>query len=436
MVNDGGLLIARGLVHKNEQYKLNLEGPGINNAHLIVVGESGSGKTTLLVKIINEMFYQGKTVFLIDFHGDMGISGENYIKYTPRNSPYGVNPFELEINAETGGVKIQSEIITSMLNQYFMDNGLGKKQRNILRELIVDTYKSKGIYEDDMNTWTKEVPIMEDLGKLADYIRKVLNAEVNTNVGILKESIKNIKSYMPKESFEKTKESIEKIEEVVNDINIENEKQLYGNINLGYYLHSSVKRVFEGLYVYLEDIVKMTIFNSEKPRITKGVNRLDFSAFTQVNKPLIAKFLAEFTAQKLFRASMIRGQYSELEGVTDGSKFDRILVFDESKLALPNGAEKNNSYNIFNRICLESRKYGLALFLASQRVEHYSEEILSNVFTKIILKVKANDYKSVARALGLKEDFVADTFSITKERPAIIDTNGSKHSYIIERFKD
>jgi DNA helicase HerA-like ATPase len=303
-----------------------------------------------------------------------------------------------------------------------------------LRELIVDTYKSKGIYEDDMNTWDKEVPIMEDLGKLVDYIRKVLNAEVHSYAGVLQESIKNIKNYMPKESFEKTKESIEKIEEVVNDINIENEKQLYGNINLGYYLHPSVKRVFEGLYVYLEDIVKMTIFNGEKPKITKGVNRLDFSAFTQVNKPLIAKFLAEFTAQKLFRASMIRGQYSELSGVLEGTKFDRVLVFDESKLALPNGAEKNNSFNIFNRLCSESRKYGLALFLASQRVEHYSEEILSNIFTKIILKVKANDYKSVARALGLKEDFVADTFSITKERPAIIDTNGSKHSYIIEKL--
>ena len=382
------------------------------------------------------MYYQSKTVFLIDFHGDMGISGENYIKYTPRNSPYGVNPFELEINAETGGVKIQSEIITSMLNQYFMDNGLGKKQRNILRELIVDTYKTKGIHEEDMNTWDKEVPIMEDLGKLVNYIRKVINAEVHSNFGVLQESIKNIKNYMPKDSFEKSKESIEKIEEVINDINMENEKQIYGNINLGYYLHPSVKRVFEGLYVYLEDIVKMTIFNGEKPKITKGVNRLDFSAFTQVNKPLIAKFLAEFTAQKLFRASMIRGQYSELSGVPEGSKFDRVLVFDESKLALPNGAEKNNSYNIFNRLVSESRKYGLALFLASQRVEHYSEEILSNIFTKIILKVKANDYKSVARALGLKEDFVADTFSITKERPAIIDTNGSKHSYIIERFKD
>ena len=55
MVTDGGLLIARGLVHKNEQYKLNLEGPGINNGHLLLVGESGSGKTTLLVRVIKEV---------------------------------------------------------------------------------------------------------------------------------------------------------------------------------------------------------------------------------------------------------------------------------------------------------------------------------------------------------------------------------------------
>lgn len=434
MVDDIGLLIARGLVHKNEQYKLNLEGPGINNAHLLLVGESGSGKTTLLVRIIQEMYYQSKTVFLIDFHGDMGIDGENHIKYTPRNSPYGVNPYELEMNAESGGVIIQAEVITVMLNQYFMENKLGKKQINILKQLIIDTYKTKGIIDENIETWSKEVPIMEDLGNLVNYIKKIINSLSHSNTGVLEESIKNIRNYMPKELIDSSKESIEKLEEIINNIDSENEKGLYGNIDLSYYLHPSVKRVFEGLYVYLEDIVKMTIFNGEKPRITKGVNRLDFSAFTQVNKPLIAKFLAEFTAQKLFRSSMLRGQYSELVGVPEGSKFDRVLIFDESKLALPHGAEKNNPYNIFSRLVGESRKYGLALFLASQRVEHYSEEILSNIFTKIILKVKANDYKSVAKALGVKEDFVADTFSTTKGRPAIIDTNGSKHSYIIEKL--
>ena len=50
-----GLLLASGLVHKQEQYRLNLEGKGISNAHLLIAGGSGSGKTTLMVKIIKEV---------------------------------------------------------------------------------------------------------------------------------------------------------------------------------------------------------------------------------------------------------------------------------------------------------------------------------------------------------------------------------------------
>ncbi len=429
-----GLLLASGLVHKQEQYRLNLEGKGISNAHLLIAGGSGSGKTTLLQKIIKELYYQGKTVFLIDFHGDLKIEGENHIKYTPRNSPYCVNPFEIELNPESGGVIIQAEVITVMLNQYFMDNKLGRKQINILKQAVIDTYKMKGINDKDTNTWLNDAPVMADLGHLVAYVKKMMNSTSHTNKAILEDSIENIRTYLPKDKLDEVKEEIEKIEKRINSIQEEEEKELFENIDLSYYLHPSVKRVFEGLYVYLEDIVKMTIFNGAKPRITKGINRLDFSAFTQVNKPLIAKFLAEFTAQKLFRASMQRGQYSELNDTPMGSKFDRILIFDESKLALPHGAEKNNPFNIFSRIVAESRKYGLAVCLASQRVEHYSEEILSNIFTKIILRVKANDYKSVAKALGLKEDFVAGTFNITKGRPAIIETNGSKLSYIIEEF--
>ena len=431
MVEDG-LLLARGLVYKQEKFFLNLDAKQVNNPHLLMVGESGSGKTTLMLKAIMEMYLKGKTIFLIDFHGDMRIDGENYIKYTPRNSPFGVNPFELEIDEDCGGVDIQAEVITVMLNQYFMDNKLGKKQINILKQLIIDTYKINGIVDENISTWSNEIPRMEDLGNLVKYIKKILSTGIPCNKRLLEESIENIKKYLPKELAKEAKESIEKIEKTIDDIEIDENKNKFEEIDINYYLSSSVKRVFEGLYVYLEDIVKMTIFNGEKPKIIKGINRLDFSAFTQVNKPLIAKFLAEFTAQKLFRASMLRGQYSKL-GKED-SKFDRVLVFDESKLALPHGAEKSNPYNIMNRLCTESRKYGLALFLASQRIEHYSDEILSNIFTKIILKVKANNYKSIAKVLGVKEDFVSDTFNRTDGRPAIIETNGNKHSYLIENF--
>ena len=433
MVNDG-LLLATGLVYKQEKFTLNLDAKEVNNPHLILIGESGSGKTTLMLKLIMEMYLKGKTIFLIDFHGDMKINGENYIKYTPRNSPYGVNPFELEIDEDCGGVNIQAEVMTVMLNQYFMDNKLGKKQINILKQLIIDTYKINGIVDKDINTWSNKVPRMDDLGNLVNYIKKIINTGIPCNKKLLEESIENIKRYLPKELAKDAKESIEKIEETIDGIETNENKNKFEAIDINFYLSSSVKRVFEGLYVYLEEITKMTIFNGEKPKIIKGINRLDFSAFTQVNKPLIAKFLAEFTAQKLFRASMLRGHYSDLSNVPEGSKFDRVLVFDESKLALPHGTEKSNSFNIFNRLITESRKFGLALFLASQRVEHYSDEILSNVFTKIILKVKANNYKSIAKVLGVKEDFIADTFNRTNGRPAIIETNGNKHSYLIENF--
>lgn len=431
---DNGILLATGLIYKNEKFFLNLDAKQVNNPHLLFIGESGSGKTTLMLKAIMEMYLKGKTIFLIDFHGDMRIDGENYIKYTPRNSPFGVNPFEIEKDEDCGGVNIQAEVITVMLNQYFMDNKLGKKQINILKQLIIDTYKINGIVDENISTWSNEIPRMEDLGNLVKYIKKILSTGIPCNKRLLEESIENIKKYLPKELAKEAKESIQKIEKTIDDIEIDENKNKFEEIDINYYLSSSVKRVFEGLYVYLEDIVKMTIFNGEKPKIIKGINRLDFSAFTQVNKPLIAKFLAEFTAQKLFRASMLRGQYSELTNVPEGSKFDRVLVFDESKLALPHGIEKSNPYNIMNRFVTESRKYGIALFLASQRVEHYSDEILSNIFTKIILKVKANNYKSIAKLLGVKEDFIADTFNRADGRPAIIETNGNKHSYLIENF--
>ncbi len=432
---DSGLLLAKGLIYKNEQFRLNLDSMEVNNPHLLVIGESGSGKTTLMKKIIEDMYLKGKTIFLIDFHGDMEMPDENYIKYTPRQSPNGVNPFELELDEQSGGVIIQAEIISMMLNQYFMDNKLGKKQLNLLKQLIIDTYKLKKIYDSDSNTWTKEVPKMKDLGILIKYIKQVIEKGSFNRNRILNESFDRLNEFLPDDLKETLKDSLKNIEDELKNIeDSEDENDMFADINIEYYTQSSSKRTFDGLFVYLEEIVKMTIFNGEKARIIKGINRLDFSSFTQVNKPLIAKFLAEFTAQKLFRATMLRGNYEDLDYVMDNTRFDRVLIFDESKLALPHGMEKNNPYNIMNRITTEARKFGISLVLASQSLEHYSQEMLSNIFTKIILRVKSNNYKSVAKTLGLKEDFISSTFDNNKGRPAIIETKGTKYSYLIENF--
>lgn len=76
---------------------------------------------------------------------------------------------------------------------------------------------------------------------------------------------------------------------------------------------------------------------------------------------------------------------------------------DESKLVLPQGKEKENPYQSFNRIASESRKYGLGLVLASQKPTHYPQELLTNIDLKVVLTTAGLDKKPAMRLLGIKD---------------------------------
>jgi DNA helicase HerA-like ATPase len=111
-------------------------------------------------------------------------------------------------------------------------------------------------------------------------------------------------------------------------------------------------------------------------------------------------FFADTVIQKIFRAVKMRGEYRKLGR---GNKVDTIIVIDESKLILPTGKDKENPYNILNRIVTESRKYGLALIIVSQRPDHFPEEMLSSIYTKIVLRINENDVKGATKSLGVKD---------------------------------
>lgn len=448
-----GLKVATGLIHKTKTFYLDPDNPKNDNSHLLIVGGSGSGKTTLLKEVIKYLYEEDKTIFIIDYHGDLKTDNENLLEFTPRNSPYGINPFEIELDEKSGGVDIQAELIAIMMDTYFIDN-MGKKQENILKRLVLDTYAIKGIFDNDPSTWTKELPTMKDLHDVCKYIISCLenpenNEYITENINkkfdqiISSLSSKKIKEKSDEESIEtlinsinNNKKEYEKIIENVPEFNIEEEIIKFSVIELEYYQKPSIKRSFESLFSYIEEVSLMSIFSDNKPKLLTGVNRLDFSAFTAINKPLTAKFLSEFIAQKLFRSSMIRGEYDKLENKKSNTKFDRVLIIDESKLAMPHGREKDNPYNIMNRIVSESRKYGFMLGIVSQRLNHYTEEILSNIYTKIILKTKPNDFKTVSKVLGVDIKMVSNTFETEKGYPAIIETSGAnKYSYLIEDFR-
>lgn len=434
-----GLYLADGLVYKSKKFIFNPDAKYVKNPHLLLVGGSGAGKTTLMLKILENASLEGKTVFLIDFHGDMMIDSENHIKYTPRNSPYGINPFELEMSEESGGVDMQAEVVAIMMDTYFFDK-MGKKQQSIMKRLIIDLYASKGIHDNDHTTWINKPPTMKELNKLIQYVHSEIEILENSDdITITRESDKQIarnaivtiKNILIKNSKEETRytNAIKTLSDEIDTL--KETRNGFSSIDISFYAQKTNKRSFESLFPYIDEVSRMSIFNGEKPRITSGINRLDFSAFTAINKPNIARFLAEFTAQKIFRASMNSGTFAGHDGI----KFRWVLAFDESKLALPSGREKSNPYNIMNRIVTEARKYGLALFLASQRLEHYNDELLANIYTKIILDTKASDIVAISKAMGVHVDIVKQTFSSATAglRPALIDSGGV-NSYIIREL--
>ena len=447
------LHIANGLIKKTKRFELSLDDDHLENPHVLISGGSGSGKTTLLKTLIKNFKDLGKVMVIIDFHGDMYIEGENLIEFTPTNSPNAINPFELETHPKKGGVSVQAEAVALMLGTYFFDKGrMTKKQQNTLEKLIVDTYAAKGIYQDDQNTWQKEPPTMKDLYLVFVYVvsggSKKDETEGDYNTSLITSqfnALMNVLLSFDDEQAEIYKEQLTKIEQYIkqkistmqDDDNKEaSDKDLdFSRIDLNYYLQKSNFKTLENLFSYIEKIANLSIFNGKAPKLKRGINRMDVSSFTSIGKPLTAKFLGEFIAQKFFRSSMLRGEYSKLDNVGANKKCDRVLIFDESKLALPTGTEKENSYNIMNRIVTESRKYGLALVLASQRLSHYSEEILSNISTKILLGAKSNDYKNVARVFGVKEDVVKNTFSYKNKRTALIEVSGECDIYEILDLK-
>ena len=89
-----------------------------------------------------------------------------------------------------------------------------------------------------------------------------------------------------------------------------------------------------------------------------------------------------------------------------------------------------------NKIAAESRKYGLGLILASQRILHYGDEILSNFYTKILLKTDSSDIPVANKKLRIIDK---NLLSLTKYNDVAVVGRGSIykaiHIDLFQQFK-
>ncbi|MGB0990403.1 MAG: helicase HerA domain-containing protein [Halarcobacter sp.] len=415
------------------------------NPHILIAGPSGSGKSILIRALIGELKLDNKILMVFDLHGDLETPGENLVEYTARNTEFGINPFEFDCDIKNGGPDVRVDVIIDIFKKNFMP-GMGALQQGVLKSLLEDTYKYKGIFDDLPGTWAfedneshpldvglteeearaqrkgeedRKLPTMSDLKDVYDMvIRYINNGKDETYFSIaekayqVKQKLDNATSNTTASKYSQELDGLIKtLEESGKEFleYLKGERETFGSsvevhrIDFDRYNDKQAKRTLESLSEYIKIFAGMNIFTQQKPKLVAGLNRIDLTGFTNTAKPEYALFFIDLSIQRIFRKCKLLGEYSKRpeEKRRRGEKVETYVVADESRLILPTGKEKDNPYNILNRVVLEARKYGLGIIFASQRIEHYSAELLSNIHTKLILKTDDSDIATTLKTLGL-----------------------------------
>lgn len=427
MSNSDGLILGSEFSFSDKKVIWNPNAAHIQNGHTMIVGASGSGKTTLLKTILTHLHENSFIVYVIDLHGDLGIPGETHFEFTTRESQWALNPFEFEMDHANGGPKAQVDIIVKDILKKFIMRNMGDKQESVLRRLVLDTYRSVGIYDEDPSTWKKTLPTTKDLYVLFSNIYFTLNSgayktfltlfseienirkkqldegiiEPESKEGQEEEAQSKVKSSPFSKKFEELAEKMDRFSEYCkNGANKDEFYKEYKGVDFDFYDTPEKIKTLGGMESYIETIAGATLFNGDVPTPTLGVNRYDISGFTNAGTPELALAFAKILVTRIFRANKIYGK----RPMPRGRKVHTFIVIDESKMLLPQGKEKDNPFDIHNRLSTEVRKFGVANITVSQRVDHFSDDILSNMHTKIVLNSDANDVANIKKRLGVKND--------------------------------
>lgn len=396
---------------QDKKVKVVWDSKKIINGHTLIVGKSGMGKTYTLVQMITQIAEQaakdGKPFrcHIMDVHGDIEIDSASSVEFSEATK-YGINPLLVSPDPKFGGVRKRVKSFIAALNR--SGYKLGPKQEAALRNLLVDLFAANGFYEGDANSWRindgikrkreKRNPTMDDAVRFASAKNKSMFLGTdNKTVSLLEKVYKKQNQIYRKQKAinkESDKSEVEALKaefRKLADESIELFKSHLDSLETGTELTDLMKYdskdVMKSVVDRLENINSSGIFDPIAPNFDprNPIWRYDIKSLSQDEKKLFVTFMLE----KIFMGAMQRGVQEDLV---------EIVVLDEAHLFLNDEAE-----NPANMIAKEARKFGLGLFAASQSPDHFSEDFLSNVSTKIILGIDQMFWDGSVRKLKLEQ---------------------------------
>jgi DNA helicase HerA-like ATPase len=399
------------------------------NPHLMIVGKSGSGKTYLLRNILRHFALNERRihVFVIDFHGDLEIDEAQTIEYNKNDiNSAGIGVFEFDYYSKAGGIYNRvDELVKIFENSFFPQ--MSPLRKALLKKLLLDVYIRKGYDPDNKSTWDKSLENLPTLEDLSEFIKEIIEIlkdlkqnkqEANYSIAVahFKELLRHKSNYNnEKELLERADEIYDMYKQELLSDEVSIEEKL-GIKDFSFYTKKNVLQALESIEIYINSMIESKIFSKANPTFEKGKNVFRFNLKYLEDDLML--FIANLIIQRIFTKLRMRYEYKQNTNVD----VNTYIVIDESKLILPN-KERNNDLHYVNRIVSEARKFGLGVILASQRMAHYSQEMLSNISTKVILNTDESEQPVVKKKMGIKDDKIFEQIKSKQYGIAYVKSN-------------
>lgn len=451
---------------RNEKVPVIWDSDALVNGHTLMVGMSGAGKTTLLRKAISHMLQTADCVprvHVFDVHGDIEIPGSSSVRFSEQTN-FGFNPLRVNPDRDFGGVRKRIQSFMSTMNKVMRQ--MGPKQEACLRNLLLDVYEQFGFSLKDPTTWVVEEetavlltdgsdrlyidvprgekdeaktlgakwsgaplycwyiapddyvgaitrwppkliarthPTIQDVLRFAKNVLQMsflgTGAEAVTNLEI---ACKAAASYRKKVIAELRKGNTT-FEDASAKADLDKAKRkaidtfttYADSITTGKEIASLMKYdstdVLKSVVDRLQNLDAIGIFKPNTPPFDPGaaVWRYDINALSMEERKLFVLFKLE----ELFQSAVERGVQ---ENIVD------VIVLDEAHIYSDDDPD-----SIINTIAKEARKFGVALFCASQSPTHFTSDFIASVGTKIVLGIDEGYWKQSATKMRLAEEALA-----------------------------
>ena len=390
------------------------------NAHLLMCGMSGTGKSTQALGLLSSAVTAGIEVDVFDAHNEFdNVPGATACTFSQATG-YGYNPLVLDTDLHTGGVNAQVDFFVRLIKN--VTPQFGSKQEGVLRNLLTDTYAAHNITQGDTSSWQKSrvneterlalvekgdlqilhkcYPTLEDLKAIAKekIIALTIGADNKcvTAIEALTRSHKKLDSLQKQQTRAVSDGEIEKIDNQIKNLG-EKCKEAYGA-----FIDSFTGREIDDILRYDSADVLVSVFQrivllgvtgilsaNEPPFGNSRVRVHQIKSISNDQQILYVKL----RLQDLFDGCKRQGQ------IPPGTAPRNIAFLDEGHKYF-----SNDPADIINVISKEGRKFGLALWCASQEPTSFPASFLTSVGATVMLGIHTSYWKKAASMFRISEE--------------------------------